>query len=356
MNAFLACDAGFAAGLSGRRGLLDGAGVLRHRGGGVPLGIGPVPQLLASIAPACCGRWRCCRRCCPSTPCSRTTPRRQSGADADRRLAPESWFWPRPCRLDRHGLPLCLAAPPLGFLLHLPVAAMPVLAASLLLGTPALSLFGTWGRRSPWGRVGHRAAGDDGAAVVRSGADFRRGGGGFGGFGVGGGGAADHLGRHGAGGAGDLSDRRGGGVAAGGGVEWRQGVRCSIRCGSGAARGPAGAVRRSVRARSAVRGAAGAALFAAGLVFALALSPPTISRGERADHVRARFPPPGWGCSSMSWSRFWAALAGRRPSAGLPRGARRRAAGRGLHLPVPGHRFVVGQADVGLRGGCGMRA
>jgi hypothetical protein len=58
----------------------------------------------------------------------------------------------------------------------------------------------------------------------------------------------------------------------------------------------------------------------------------------------------------MSWSRFWAALAGRRPSAGLPRGARRRAAGRGLHLPVPGHRFVVGQADVGLRGGCGMRA
>jgi heme exporter protein B len=43
------------------------------------------------------------------------------------------------------GLPLCVAAPFLGFLLHLPGAGMPVLFVSLLLGTPALSLLGTLG-------------------------------------------------------------------------------------------------------------------------------------------------------------------------------------------------------------------
>jgi len=43
------------------------------------------------------------------------------------------------------GLPLVLAAPLLGVILHLPAAAMPVLVASLVLGTPVLSLIGAIG-------------------------------------------------------------------------------------------------------------------------------------------------------------------------------------------------------------------
>ncbi len=43
------------------------------------------------------------------------------------------------------GLPLVVAAPVLGVLLHLPGPAMPWLLASLALGTPALSLIGTFG-------------------------------------------------------------------------------------------------------------------------------------------------------------------------------------------------------------------
>ncbi|GAD54963.1 MAG: heme exporter protein B [Limimaricola cinnabarinus] len=43
------------------------------------------------------------------------------------------------------GLPLVVAAPLLGVLLHLPGAAMPWLLVSLALGTPALSLIGTFG-------------------------------------------------------------------------------------------------------------------------------------------------------------------------------------------------------------------
>lgn len=43
------------------------------------------------------------------------------------------------------GLPLTLAAPLLGVLLHLPGAAMPWLVLALLLGTPALSMIGAFG-------------------------------------------------------------------------------------------------------------------------------------------------------------------------------------------------------------------
>lgn len=43
------------------------------------------------------------------------------------------------------GLPLILAAPLFGILLHLPAAAIPSLLASLLLGTPALSMLGAFG-------------------------------------------------------------------------------------------------------------------------------------------------------------------------------------------------------------------
>ncbi len=43
------------------------------------------------------------------------------------------------------GLPLTLAAAPLGQLLNLPAAAMPALVLGLALGTPALSVIGTFG-------------------------------------------------------------------------------------------------------------------------------------------------------------------------------------------------------------------
>lgn len=43
------------------------------------------------------------------------------------------------------GLPLCLAAPVLGFLLHLAPSAYGHLVLSLLIGTPALSMIGTFG-------------------------------------------------------------------------------------------------------------------------------------------------------------------------------------------------------------------
>lgn len=43
------------------------------------------------------------------------------------------------------GLPLIIAAPLFGILLHLPGAAVPWLIASLLIGTPALSMLGTFG-------------------------------------------------------------------------------------------------------------------------------------------------------------------------------------------------------------------
>ncbi|MCY1125889.1 heme exporter protein CcmB [Frigidibacter sp. RF13] len=43
------------------------------------------------------------------------------------------------------GLPLALIAPLLGVLLHLPGAAMPALALSLAVGTPALSMIGAFG-------------------------------------------------------------------------------------------------------------------------------------------------------------------------------------------------------------------
>ena len=43
------------------------------------------------------------------------------------------------------GLPLILAAPLFGILLHLPGAAIPALLTSLLLGTPALSMLGAFG-------------------------------------------------------------------------------------------------------------------------------------------------------------------------------------------------------------------
>lgn len=43
------------------------------------------------------------------------------------------------------GLPLSLAAPLLGLLLNLPLQTLPMLAASLLIGTPTLSLLGAFG-------------------------------------------------------------------------------------------------------------------------------------------------------------------------------------------------------------------
>lgn len=74
------------------------------------------------------------------------------------------------------GLPLVVAAPVLGVLLHLPGQAMPWLLLSLAIGTPALSLIGTFGAALT---VGLRRGGLlvlDRAAALRAGADLRSGG------------------------------------------------------------------------------------------------------------------------------------------------------------------------------------
>ncbi len=112
-----------------------------------PLGIGPEPQLLARIAPGLL--WAVALL---SALLSFDALFEDDFRDGSLEpmltggLAPESLVLAKALsHWIATGLPLCLAAPPLGFLLHLPVAAMPVLAASLLLGTPALSLFGALG-------------------------------------------------------------------------------------------------------------------------------------------------------------------------------------------------------------------
>lgn len=64
-------------------------------------------------------------------------------------LSPELLVLPISAKLLSHwlltGLPLVLMAPVLGYMLHLPVEVLPVLCASLLLGTPTLTIIGAIG-------------------------------------------------------------------------------------------------------------------------------------------------------------------------------------------------------------------
>jgi heme exporter protein B len=113
----------------------------------VPLGVGPVPQTLALIAPGIL--WLGALLACllsldrlfaldhedGSLDLLATAPIPLEGVVAVKALA--HWL--------TTGLPLVLAAPLLGVLLNLPGAAYGWLILSLLLGTPALSVIGAFG-------------------------------------------------------------------------------------------------------------------------------------------------------------------------------------------------------------------
>lgn len=113
----------------------------------VPLGVGPEGGRLASIAPGIL--WVGAMLACllsldrifaldwedGSLDLLATAPLPLEGAVAMKALA--HWIVT--------GLPLVIAAPVLGVLLHLPAAAQPWLVVSLLLGTPALSVIGAFG-------------------------------------------------------------------------------------------------------------------------------------------------------------------------------------------------------------------
>lgn len=113
----------------------------------VPFGVGPQGDVLARIAPGIL--WVGALLACllsldrifaldhedGSLDLLATSPLPLEGAVAVKALA--HWI--------TTGLPLIVAAPLFGILLHLPAAAIPALLASLLLGTPALSMLGAFG-------------------------------------------------------------------------------------------------------------------------------------------------------------------------------------------------------------------
>jgi len=113
----------------------------------VPLGVGPDPQILGLIAPGIL--WVGALLACllsldrlfaldhedGSLDLLATSPIPLEGVVAVKALA--HWI--------TTGLPLALAAPVLGILLNLPGPAYALLTASLLIGTPALSMIGAFG-------------------------------------------------------------------------------------------------------------------------------------------------------------------------------------------------------------------
>ncbi len=113
----------------------------------VPFGVGPETEVLARIAPGIL--WVAALLAAllsldrifaldhedGSLPLLATAPLPLEGMALSKALA--HWI--------TTGLPLVIAAPLLGILLHLPGSAMPWLLVSLCLGTPALSLIGTFG-------------------------------------------------------------------------------------------------------------------------------------------------------------------------------------------------------------------
>jgi len=112
-----------------------------------PLGIGPEPQVLARIAPgvlwamALLSALLSLETLFESDYRDGSLEPLLSGA-----LAPELLVLAKAlAHWLATGLPLAVAAPALGIFLHLPTEAMPVLFASLLLGTPVLSLLGAVG-------------------------------------------------------------------------------------------------------------------------------------------------------------------------------------------------------------------
>ncbi|PYE85443.1 heme exporter protein CcmB [Pseudoroseicyclus aestuarii] len=113
----------------------------------VPFGVGPEPEVLARIAPGIL--WVAALLAALLSLDRIFAQDAEDGALALIATAPVPLEGVVLAKALAHwlttGLPLVLAAPVLGVLLHLPAGAMPWLLASLTLGTPALSLIGAFG-------------------------------------------------------------------------------------------------------------------------------------------------------------------------------------------------------------------
>jgi heme exporter protein B len=113
----------------------------------VPFGVGPDPAILARIAPGIL--WIGALLACLLSLDRLFALDREDGTLDLLATAPLPLESVAAVKAAAHwivtGLPLTLAAPALGLLLSLPLAAVPWLALSLALGTPALSVIGTFG-------------------------------------------------------------------------------------------------------------------------------------------------------------------------------------------------------------------
>ena len=113
----------------------------------VPFGVGPEAAVLARIAPGVL--WIAALLACLLSLDRVLATDREDGSLDLLATAPIPLEGAMAAKAAAHwlttGLPLSLAAPLLGILLHLPPQGMGPVAASLLVGTPALSAIGTFG-------------------------------------------------------------------------------------------------------------------------------------------------------------------------------------------------------------------
>jgi heme exporter protein B len=112
-----------------------------------PFGVGPEPQMLRQIAPGVV--WVCALLAAMLSVTQMFASDLHDGSLEQMLLAPQSLVLLVVGKVFAHwlttGLPLVLAAPVLGLLFDMHAPAIATLTASLLVGTPILSLFGALG-------------------------------------------------------------------------------------------------------------------------------------------------------------------------------------------------------------------
>lgn len=112
-----------------------------------PLGVSPQPELLATIAPGVV--WVAALLAALLSVDGLFRADHDSGALEQLLSAPQNLYVPVLAKLVAHwlltGLPLVLVAPLLGYMLHLPSAAIGVLFVAVLLGTPTMIAIGAIG-------------------------------------------------------------------------------------------------------------------------------------------------------------------------------------------------------------------
>ncbi|ODV10809.1 MAG: heme exporter protein CcmB [Rubrivivax sp. SCN 70-15] len=112
-----------------------------------PFGVGPEPQMLRQIAPGVV--WVCALLAAMLSVTQMFASDLHDGSLEQMLLAPQSLVLLVVGKVVAHwlttGLPLVLAAPVLGLLFDMHAPAIATLTASLLVGTPILSLFGALG-------------------------------------------------------------------------------------------------------------------------------------------------------------------------------------------------------------------